>query len=123
MAVEKSGNDREQSDFDNVSSTMTPKLFAGVMELGIGDESDDMGGNPGTCQPKGQPMHIAEYRHRLHETKRIPHPVAIGAPRSYDERHPSHDVHHTTAPVEPRESEKQGKIKSGGVSHLLNVNG
>ena len=115
MAAEKSGNDREQSDFDNVSSTMASKLFAGVMELGIGDESDDTGGNPGTCQPKGQPMHIAEYRHRLHETKRIPRPVAIGAPSSYDERHPSHDVHHTTAPVEPRESEKQGKIKSGGV--------
>lgn len=103
MAAEKSGNDSDQSDleFENVSSTTVPKLFVRPMEPGV-----ETGENLDTHQPakKGSTMHIAEYQHRLHESKRIPRTVAIGAPSSYDERHPSSDVQAT----EPGESEKQG---------------
>lgn len=102
MAAEKSGNDPDQSDLENVSGTMVPKLFVGPMELGV-----VTGENLDTHQPakKGSTMHIAEYQHRLHEAKRMPlRTIAIGAPSSFDERHPSHDVQTT----EPRESEKQG---------------
>ena len=118
MAAEKSVDDREQSaDLESVSSAMAPKHFVRPMELGIGEES---GGNSGTYQPKGSTMHIAEYQHRLHESKRVPHTVAIGAPSSYDARHPSHDIHHAAdSTVEPRESKKQGK--SDLICHLIFV--
>lgn len=117
MAAEKPGNDHDQSDLENVSSTMAPKHFVRPMELGIGEEA---GGNSGIRQPaKGSTMDIAEYQHHLHELKRIPQTVAIGAPSSYDERHPSHDIHHTTVTGETGESEKQGKSARLYISRLF----
>ena len=117
MAAEKPGNDHDQSDLENVSSTMAPKHFVRPMELGIDEETS---GNSGTCQPaKGSTMHIAEYQHRLHESKRTSHTVAIGAPSSYDERHPSRDIHHASDGVETRESEKPGKSARLSISRLF----
>ena len=42
-------------------------------------------------------MNIAEYRHRLHEARRrMGRLDAVGAPGSYDQSHPSLEVHTTT---------------------------
>ena len=106
MAAEKSTND--QSDLENVSSTTAPKVFVRPMELG-----EEKGANFNARQPaKESVMHVAEYQHRLHESKRIQHTTAIGAPGSYDERHPSQDVRATTTATE---STKQGNIPATAI--------
>lgn len=88
--------DKESGDSSNlpyVSSTITPTIFPGQVE----PDGNAVGGDR---QPTDGPlMNIAVYTHRLHETtRRRRRADAVGAPSSYDQSHPSLDVH-TTAPT------------------------
>ena len=88
MAAKETGDGSDLHEC--LSSVTAPKTFHGQMEL-IEEPA-------GVAQPpeRRQVMHVAEYGHRLHETSRRHRSNAVGAPSSYDERHPSVDVHATT---------------------------
>lgn len=86
MAAEESGENSELQHH-GPSGKAAPKTFHGQMEL-VGGEEQRVTEKP----TNEQLIHIASYQHRLHETRRKRPSDAVGAPSSFDERHPSVDA-------------------------------